>query len=257
MDELAVARAVATPIGLSGGRFYFAPSTVARAQQLGLDPLHLYYLGRGGVLGDATAAVVASAFGFINPDLVERMWAIGRQVLTPPQAATEYFECSAAVGRLHFGGLDLDNFCRLAEGIVARTNPAGMPLFAGIAALPRVADPPGRAMQLLTVLRELRGAAHLICLLALGIEPRVAHYVRRPDYLAAFGWAEADIAMPASSIHTHLDKAEAWTDRLVAPAFGGVPPQERAAFVSTVETLYQLLGAAAPVHRPDPADLEA
>ena len=72
--------AVACPkISDMGWAFYFVPDTVARGEELGLDVVSFYVLGRGGVLGDVESTVIASAFGYFNPTLVAAMWDAARK----------------------------------------------------------------------------------------------------------------------------------------------------------------------------------
>ncbi len=66
--------AAAGPIGVLGASHYFAPGTVAIGKERGIDGFRFYFLGRGGVLGDVESEVVASAFGYFHPALVEKMW---------------------------------------------------------------------------------------------------------------------------------------------------------------------------------------
>jgi hypothetical protein len=81
------------------------------------------------------------------------------------------------VGRFYFAPETLENlepFAAAAEKVVLAANPAGLALFAGLAAEPLPEDLPGRAMQLLAVLRELRGSTHLVAVVASGMSPKVA-----------------------------------------------------------------------------------
>ena len=64
---------------LSAAVFYFAPSTVAVGKEHGLDGFRFYFLGRGGVLGDVESQVVASAFGYFEPGLGDKMWDVGQR----------------------------------------------------------------------------------------------------------------------------------------------------------------------------------
>ncbi len=73
-----------------GWAFYFVPATIARGNELGLDHLQFYALGRGGVLGDVESRVVSSAFGYFNPTLIESMWTAGKAIVEPRQAGHEY-----------------------------------------------------------------------------------------------------------------------------------------------------------------------
>jgi hypothetical protein len=99
-------------------------------------------------------------------------------------------------------------------------SPAALPLFAGIAAEPLAPDTPGRAMQLVTVLREFRGGSHLLAIVACGLEPRTAHYLSRPDVFFNFGWEPDDVPVVTDEDRARLRRANEITGRLQARAFG-------------------------------------
>ena len=206
---------VAEPLGASGAAFYFHRDTLAKGKEFGLDGMRFYLLGRGSVLGDTHSDAVASAFGYFNRATVAKLWNSAKEKLAPTEAAGIYHQCCAEVGRQKLAGVEgLEAFCDAAEAVIAGTDVASLALFAGIAAQPRVDDAPGKALQLAATLRELRGSAHLNALVASGISPAVAHCVKRPDMVGAFGWDPApdtsdfDVAARA--------EAEALTNRIVA-----------------------------------------
>jgi hypothetical protein len=177
--------ATSPTIGKAGAAFYFHPDTLARGKELGLDGFRFYMLGRGGVLGDVESDVVASAFGYFHRALVARIWTTAKERYPPREAAREYLACCAHFGRSKLADVEgLNAFCEAAEAIIAAMNPAGLSLYAGIAAEPRAEDGPGRAMQLVAVLRELRGSVHLLAVVASGVAPEVAHAMKRPNDVA-------------------------------------------------------------------------
>jgi hypothetical protein len=217
-DELIAATAPA--VHTLGSAYYFVPETLARGKELGLDGFRFYFLGRGGVLGDVEAPVVASAFGYFEPGLLKTMWDSGRQVAEPRQTSRAHLECAHRYGRARFGDVaELGDFCAAAEAVVAAANPAGLALFAGYVAEPLPDDLPARAMQLVAVLREFRGSAHLLAVVASGLSPKVAHYLRRPDDFALFGWSEGDVPVVTDEDHRALAGADALTNRLLVPAY--------------------------------------
>lgn len=206
-------------IGSLGGAFYFAPATVARGKELNLDGFRFYFLGRGGVLGDVEPNVVTSAFGYFNPGLVTKMWNSAKERLGPREAAREYLGCAHRFGREKFADIpDLDAFCSAAETINNAIHPAGLALYAGISAEPLPDDLPARAMQLAAVLREYRGSVHLLAVVASGLSPVTAHYLRRPDDYASFGWGEEPPTVGAEE-RAQFEAADRLTDELVRPAF--------------------------------------
>lgn len=219
-DELIAA--AAPKIAALGGAFYFDPKTLATGKEHGLDGFRFYFLGRGGVMGDVEPNVVVSAFGYFNPALVDRLWTTGREKLAPPAAAAAYIECCRQFGRERISDVaDLEAFCNAAEAIVAAVDPAGLTLYAGIAAAPLPDDAPGRAMQLIAVLRELRGSIHLVAVRASGLTGQIAQFLRRPNDYASFGWGDTAPDVTDED-RARLDRAEALTNDIVGPSFAVV-----------------------------------
>ncbi|HLN18288.1 MAG TPA: hypothetical protein VK277_16225 [Acidimicrobiales bacterium] len=235
-DELV---ATACPaINDMGWAFYFVPETLERGKEFGLDGLRFYFLGRGGVLGDVEAPVVASALGYFKPSLVEKMWNTAREKVDPREAARAYLECGAAFGRQQFSDLPgLEAFCAAAGAVNDAADPAALALYAGVAALPLADDPPARAMQLLTVLREYRGSAHLVAVVASGLTPREAHYIKRPDDWAMFGWGEDEVPEITEEHRARKAAAEELTDALVRPAYAAVDEEGARAVLDGLEAM--------------------
>ncbi len=224
-------------IGTLGSAFYFIPETVAKGKEHGLDGFRFYFLGRGGVLGDVEPKVVDSAFGYFNAPLVDKMWTTAKEKLAPRQAAKLYLECCAEFGRRKFGDIaGLDAFCAAAETIVAAAEPAGLALFAGIAAEPLPEDLPARAMQLVAVLREYRGSAHLLAVVASGLSPEMAHALKRPKDYATFGYSGDAPAGTDEDRHRHL-AAEALTDAMVLTGYAALNEQEADSLLAGVNAM--------------------
>jgi len=227
-----------------GWAFYFTPETGARGATLGLDPYQFYALGRGGVLGDVEPAVVSAAFGYFNPALVAGLWNSAKAIVSPRVAGSAYMEASGDHGRLKLSGVEgLDAFVAAAEKVLAATDVDGFSLFAGVASEPRADDLPARAMQLLTVLREYRGGAHLVAVRAVGLTTKVAHFAKRPDDIAMFGWSPADAPVIDDAIQTKMAAAEALTDVLVTPAYAVLDANERESFVAVLHAIQAALTA--------------
>jgi hypothetical protein len=239
--------AACPPINRLGAAWYFDPETTATGERLGLDPGTFYFLGRGGVLGDVPWTVVHAAFGYFNPALVERAWTAGRERVAPGEAARAHLGCAEAFGRRHFAELaSLEAFCEAAEAVVqaAAEDLSGLPLFAGQVAQPLPEDLPGRAMRLVVALRELRGSAHLVAVVASGLATPVAHRAARPDALRLFGWQDAEVPEPSDADRVALQAAEAMTDRLLGPAFGVLDDSGREALATGVTAMSAALPSA-------------
>jgi hypothetical protein len=238
---------VACPtVGSLGWAFYFVPETKARAEEAGLNVYQLYFLGRGGVLGDVEAPVVQSAFGYFNFELLKALWDSGRAVMAPRDAGRLYMECCHQFGRRHFADVDdLAEFCAAAGAVNDAAGVVGLPLYAGIKSEPLAEDLPARAMQLVTVLREFRGSAHLLAVVAEGVDPVVAHFLRRPDDMAMFGWGPENHPTVTDAERAALAKADARTDRLVLPAYSVLDDAGRQAFLRGLERMEAALALGA------------
>jgi hypothetical protein len=231
--------ALVSPLTLEvGPAYYFDAPTVARGAELGLDVFQFYALGRGGVLGDVEAPVIASAFGYFNAPTVEQLWNGARAIIEPRQAAVAFMECNHEFGRTHFSHLEgLSAMCAAAEAVVAAVHPAGLALFAGLAAEPRPDDAPARAMHLAALLREFRGSAHLLAIVANGIDPKVAHFIRRPGMMGVFGYGPEEVPEVTAGDRRRLNEADAMTDRLVAGPYGVLDDAQAEALIGGLQAM--------------------
>ena len=188
------------PIHAIGTGIFLSPETFARAAQWGwANPFAFYFAGRGGVLGSVDPSVVCAAMGYFNPGMVAGLYAEGIAVAGPQVAADRMMEATAAWGRDHLDGVaGLGTFVDLADRLVDGVDGAGLTLFAGWRAQPRVDDAPGRAAQLIQILREWRGAVHLVATTAAGLTPLEAILTNEGAGQAKFfGWPEPFPAVDA------------------------------------------------------------
>jgi hypothetical protein len=244
MTPSELVQTVCPKIGNSGWAYYFVPETAARGAELGLDVFGFYFMGRGGVLGDVEWPVVASAFGYFNPDVVRNAWNAGREKISPRDAGRAYIECCQEHGRRRLSELDdLASFCAAAETVNDATEVAGLALYAAMATEPLATDLPARAMQLVTVLREFRGSTHLLSVIASGLTPKEAHYLQRPDFWSMFGWSDGDIPEVGDEGRSRLNAAESLTDELVLPAFSVLDAEGATALLSGMEAIEAALTA--------------
>jgi hypothetical protein len=228
-----------------GWAYYFVPETLKKGNAIGLDGFRFYFLGRGGVLGDVEALVVSSAFGYFNPTLVADMWNSGKAIVPPREAGRVHFACGAELGRRHFSDLDgLPEFCAAAEAIHNAADPVGLALYSAFRAEPLVEDLPGRAMQLVSVLREFRGSAHLIAVRCSGLDAKTAHFMRRPNDIGMFGWSDDAAPEMGDTEREKLAAADKLTDRLVAPAYGAVDDPGQKAILAGLDQMEAAINAA-------------
>ncbi|WP_067673811.1 SCO6745 family protein [Nocardia miyunensis] len=243
---MSTAAAVKLQIQTIGAGFMFSREAKAFGASTGVTTfLGPYTRGRGGVLGDVDADVVTSAFGFFPAETVRSAW--DSLDMPAEKAAIAYLGVCQDFGRRKLGGFDgAGRLAELLAPVVAAADPAGAALFAGWRALPWAADDPARAMQLIHVMRELRGGLHLLAVRAAGLTPQQAVLIggsprnSGADQARAFGWPE-----PYQEITPELrqrwDAAEATTDELIGPAFAVLDEKQGAELAELLTTAQGLV----------------
>ncbi|MCB0924451.1 MAG: evbL [Mycobacterium sp.] len=192
MNSSAATRETGGAIGEAIGIFMLHPETFAGSIAKGYhNPLAGYVAGRGGVLGGATGATVASVFAVFEPTVLAALWDEGVAVRGAAGAAEVYWEQIADFGRKYLSGAEGPaRIGELGAKIVGATDTPRLPLFAGWRAMPLASDDAARAMQMMHVLRELRGDVHFNALSLSGLTPVEAHMIGHDEtYTRMFGWA--------------------------------------------------------------------
>lgn len=244
MDNKTLLDSACPLIGELGSAFYFIPETGAVGKELGLGGMEFYVLGRGGSMGDCDGRAVAAAFGYFNPDFLAKVWSDAAAKCAPRRAGAAHLECAANLGRAKFASLPgLADLVAAMDKVKAAADPDGLGLYAAMAAEPLASDAPGRAMQLIALLREFRGSAHLVALRTAGLASPVAHAAKRPDMWKTFGYPEESMPEITAEITAKLAEAEKITDRLVEPAYAVLDDAEREALVSGVRAAKEALKA--------------
>ncbi|MEO3872280.1 hypothetical protein ABGB18_26005 [Nonomuraea sp. B12E4] len=235
-DPRTTAASVRAPIGQYGGGFMMSREAKAVCDEHGLGAREFYFRGRCGVLGECDADVVNSVVVFFPREHVEESWNGGRKL--PVERAVElYAEVCRAWGRRKLG--DHDGCTRIAElllRVVERASPAGVPLFAGWRAVPLADDPPARAVQLMHVVRELRGGLHANAVVAAGLDPLEATLAAGHDatpfgavagerIARFFNWPEP-YATPGPHVVARRAAVEETTDDLMATVFSVLDEDE-------------------------------
>lgn len=207
-------KTLTNPVGYLGGYWMLHREVLGSCRDVGYPHGYAYYVaGRGGVLGDVDSDVVASAFGFFEPSIVRKMWEIGRAVEGASAAAARYGAACAEFGRTRLQGFDdVSRFAELAGKVTGGADVAGLALFAGWRAQQLPGDIEGRAYFLLHLMRELRGSAHVLAIVAAGLSPRAAVFASGGAAQAQqFGWPE-----PYDDVATaDKGRAEKLTDAIV------------------------------------------
>lgn len=240
LGELETIQAVSPQINDIGGRFMLHPETLKIGTEAGYPNGYAWYVaGRGGVLGGVDADVVVAAFGFFNPSLVRKMWEAGIAVEGARPASARFATACASWGRQRLQGVEgCPRFVELAERLTCAVNVAGLALFAGWRAEVLVPDAEGRAYQLLHVLREWRGSAHISAVVASGITPLQAVLAQAggPANAKLFGWGDG--LSEAEDLKEIRATIEQTTDKLMLPVYGtALNASDRAEFVELVNRM--------------------
>lgn len=231
-------------IGELGAAFYFVPETMAKGKELGLGGMEFYVLGRGGQMGNTDGHAVAAAFGYFNPTFLNKVWSDAAAKCDPRAAGTAHLECAAALGRSKLSGVTgLAELIDALEAVNNAANPDGLALYAAIRTEPLASDAPARALQLIAILREFRGSAHLVALRAVGVPAPVAHAAKRPDMWKMFGYPEEDMPEITDAVKAQMKEAEVLTDKIVEPAYAVLTEAQRSALVNGLNAVKAALSA--------------
>jgi hypothetical protein len=216
--------------------FMTDPATYARGAELGFEEMDFYVAGRGGVLGDVPAEVVAAAFVFFAPEAIRLRWERSAAVTSRRRAAEQWARWAHTWAHEHFpDGPGYERIAQLAGRIVHAAPVAGAPLFAGWRTLAEPADAKALALHLLNALRELRGAMHAAAVLTVGLSPREAIAVRTPLMLPVFGWTGPP--PDTEPLRERWTLAEARTDRMLGRHFAVLDDVERKELVDALGVL--------------------
>ena len=236
---LAVVKETSAPIHDIGTAIYLSQEVFAWAAEWGWsNPFAFYFAGRGGMLGEAGADVVVSAFGWFQPDGARLLYEEGASVEGARAAAARMAEAHGRWGEVHYGAVPgINEIAAVTEELVDGLEGSGIPLFVGWRAAPRAGSAAGRAAQLMQILREWRGGLHLVATTGVGLSPLEAILTNEGAGQAKFfGWSEPfpDVA----AIKAKHYEAEAMTDRMCASGLAAALDAGRyEAFASGVRTL--------------------
>jgi hypothetical protein len=192
-DELS--RQIAHPIQILGMSFYFDPLTRERATTHGLNVLEFYGLGRGGVLGDVDASVVAEAFTFFDNRTIDYFFAKARTKADPVKVAADYLEAAYVFADQTFGAVDpaaLAGFGASVRRVVDQVAPGRCPLVDGYRRYAAPSDPRHAAYLGTIFLRELRGGLHIEAVAEVGLSAKEAAFLQDESIYKLHGYAEDD-----------------------------------------------------------------
>ena len=236
MNNQELLNAACPTINVFGAAYYFIPETLQAGKDINLGGMEFYVQGRAGQMGNCDPDAVASAFGYFKPALLRSILEAARAKVEPRVAGTAHLEACAALGRTKLASLpNLEAFVAVLEKINNAADPDSLALYAAIRTETLASDAAGRAMQLIAILREFRGSAHLVALRAVGVKSSTAHFIKRPDMWKQFGYTEDEAPEVTDAILKKMDEAEKLTDAIVEPAFAVLTQDERKTLLDGLE----------------------
>jgi hypothetical protein len=213
----------------------------------GLDFLTGYVWARASVLGEPDGSVVAAAFAVFEPGMIAGLYAAARAACPLADIRAASADGSTAALRAVLGAPERagEVAAVLRRGLQA-ADPAGRPLFAGLAARPWPADELGQLWHACALLRELRGDSHVAAFVTAGVTGLEANILTELQvgwpplaYTATRGWPApamdaataglrergliADSALTPAGVRLRA-AIEDVTDRQLAPVLDAIGP---------------------------------
>ncbi|MFV0257955.1 MAG: helix-turn-helix domain-containing protein [Acidimicrobiales bacterium] len=220
-------------------------STAKHGEALGFaSGRHYWVVGRAGVLGECTAETAIAALGFHGPDLIRTAWADVPDGMTHYDTSLSYAQRAIEWGERELTVFDPDRLERL-DGYTRRIIDAAPTslgaIFAGWRALPTPDSVGGRVGLTTQVFREMRGAAHLIAVISVGLTPLDAILASTnapprtgPGYAEQMGFT-GPFRDPEEVRARRLD-AERITSRILEPFYDVLDADELADFAELFES---------------------
>lgn len=223
-----------------------APAT----EQYGADVLGLtrtrqfWVVGRGGVLGSCPAAVATGALAFHAPEHVSDAWDNLPEGVDHFTVAQHYAGRVAEWGDRVISQFDPDRMERLdtlGRRVIDAAPACLGAVFAGWRDLPEPDTVGARVAMTTQILREMRGAAHINAIVAVGLTPLDAILASTnapprtgPEYAERMGFVGP--FRDPDEVRPRRLEAETITARILEPFFAVLSPDELADFGEIVET---------------------
>jgi hypothetical protein len=227
-----------------GAAFYFIPETLAVGKAMGLGGMEFYVQGRAGQMGNTEPEAVAAAFGYFKPALLKSVLDAANAKSEPRVTGAAFMNACATLSRAKLSGVaNLEALVAVLDKVNNAADGDGLALYAAINSEKLADDAAGRLLQLIAILREYRGSAHLVALRAAGVNSRTAHYMKRPDMWKQFGYTEEEAPEITDAVKVARAEAENITDRIVEPAFAVLSDAERTVLVDGLHAVKAALAA--------------
>lgn len=199
MDRAAADELAADLVALESA-YYFAPTTAAAGEALGLTPVEFYGIGRGGVLGPVDAADVEAVFYFFPRRVIDPVWSKTGN-LDVAAVAEAHARCADIYAESAFSGVDaglLQGVGDAGDAVADFVEEGRCLLYDGYRRLNRPTGLAARAFRAVVDLRELRGGLHRAAIAASGLAGNEATYLHDEHLFRLHGYGEGDVPEPVT-----------------------------------------------------------
>jgi hypothetical protein len=176
---------------------------------------------------------------------VRAAWAAIPAGSSPSTLATEYADMCRSWGTEALASFDrarMERLDELGRKLADAADGSIGTVFAGTRALPQADEIGARVALTMHVLRELRGAAHLVAVHASGLSPLQAILVSPaapprsgPEWADHLGWA-GPFEAPTDEMRAARAEAERLTSKLLLPIYASLGAAELEEFAELAET---------------------
>lgn len=136
----------------------------------GLDFLGAYVWGRASALGEPAAGTVVATFAVFAPPMITAVYEGARAKVGWADLVATRDQATGESLRDLLGGAEVDKVTAILRRGIEAADPAGRPLFAGLAARDWPSDPYARLWRACDILREHRGDSHVAACVAAGLD---------------------------------------------------------------------------------------
>jgi hypothetical protein len=244
-DLVEAAERILKPIQQFSRGWMLDRTTAEFGVSLGLRTGEEYWIvGRAGALGDVDAEIAAAGLAFIAPGAVREAWEHIPPGMTPSTVAATYAGRCTEWGTETLAEFDpdrMERLDRLGRRIADGASPALGVLFAAWRSVDQPEDAGARATLTMQVLREMRGAAHIVAIQACGLTPVEAILASpAPAPRSGAPWAE-HLGWPGpfrdpEEVRAARFEAERVTTEIIAAHLAVLSHDELADFAELVET---------------------
>ena len=233
-----------SPIQGAGAAFYFAPTTAAYAETIGVNVYNFYGLGRGGVLGNVDSKKVYEEFYFFSQRSIDFLYGSGLDKAEAAATAKHYVQAAYAFADATFGAIATDILAKFASAAqkVNKNVAAGQySIYDGYMQYETPSNPVHAAYLGVIQMRELRGGVHTVEVKNAGLSPVDACYIQDAGVFKLHGYTDDDIPTVTDELKALKKKADENTQAKFASYLEVLSDEEMQNFLDGANAMFAAL----------------